>query len=100
MLEEFIYPLLLPAALFLFSVSLWRYYIDSLRDSSVSLPLPPGTVGLPFVGETLSMAFQVGIHHIHTACKYYLFHFLDKNTMLCGMIYSLNQCNALARSDK
>ena len=33
MLEEIIYPLLLPAALFLFSVSLWRYYINSLRDS-------------------------------------------------------------------
>ena len=63
MLEEITFPLLLPAALFLFSVSLWRYYIDSLRDSSVSLPLPPGTVGLPFVGETLSMAFQVSIHH-------------------------------------
>lgn len=56
---EFLYPYLFSIVLCLFSISLWKSYINSLRDGKSSLPLPPGTVGLPFIGETLHMAFQV-----------------------------------------
>ncbi|XP_067941875.1 cytochrome P450 26B1-like [Watersipora subatra] len=49
---------LVPATLVLFSISLWKYYVNSTKDASSSLPLPPGTVGYPFVGETLGMIFK------------------------------------------
>jgi len=56
---EYLYPLLLPIVLWLFAISLWTYYNNSLKDRSSSCPLPPGNYGLPFVGETLHMVFQV-----------------------------------------
>lgn len=31
----------------------WTSSLERMRDSSCPLPLPPGTMGLPFVGETL-----------------------------------------------
>lgn len=62
MLLEFLYSLLYPAALWLFCISLWKYYINNLKDKSSELPLPPGTVGLPFIGETVQMVFQVRIY--------------------------------------
>lgn len=50
---------LLPLLLFLAAVKLWDLYCVSGRDSSCPLPLPPGTMGLPFFGETLQMVLQV-----------------------------------------
>ncbi|XP_056658427.1 cytochrome P450 26A1 isoform X2 [Monodelphis domestica] len=48
----------LPLLLFLAAVKLWDLYCLSTRDHSCSLPLPPGTMGLPFFGETLQMVLQ------------------------------------------
>lgn len=56
---EFFLPYFVPLALFLFSISLWKFYINNTRDTSSNLPLPPGTVGFPFVGETISMIAKV-----------------------------------------
>lgn len=50
---------LLPLLLFLAAVKLWDLYCVSSRDPSCPLPLPPGTMGLPFFGETLQMVLQV-----------------------------------------
>lgn len=50
---------LLPLLLFLAAVKLWDLYCASSRDPSCPLPLPPGTMGLPFFGETLQMVLQV-----------------------------------------
>lgn len=50
---------LLPLLLFLAAVKLWDLYCVSGRDPSCPLPLPPGTMGLPFFGETLQMVLQV-----------------------------------------
>lgn len=50
---------LLPLLLFLAAVRLWDLYCASGRDPSCPLPLPPGTMGLPFFGETLQMVLQV-----------------------------------------
>jgi len=50
---------LLPLLLFLAAVKLWDLYCASGRDPSCPLPLPPGTMGLPFFGETLQMVLQV-----------------------------------------
>ena len=58
---EYLLPYLVPLVLFLFSISLWKFYIHSTRDPSSNLPLPPGTVGLPFVGETISMIAKVSM---------------------------------------
>ncbi|XP_019473217.1 cytochrome P450 26A1 isoform X3 [Meleagris gallopavo] len=49
---------LLPLLLFLAAVRLWDLYCASGRDPSCPLPLPPGTMGLPFFGETLQMVLQ------------------------------------------
>ncbi|XP_051837623.1 cytochrome P450 26A1 [Antechinus flavipes] len=48
----------LPLLLFLAAVKLWNLYCLSTRDRSCPLPLPPGTMGLPFFGETLQMVLQ------------------------------------------
>lgn len=50
---------LLPLLLFLAAVKLWDLYCVSSRDPSCPLPLPPGTMGLPFFGETLQLVLQV-----------------------------------------
>nr|XP_028585613.1 cytochrome P450 26A1 [Podarcis muralis] len=49
---------LLPLLLFLAAVKLWDLYCLRGRDPSCPLPLPPGTMGLPFFGETLQLVLQ------------------------------------------
>lgn len=49
----------LPLLLFVATIKLWDLYCVSSRDRSCALPLPPGTMGLPFFGETLQMVLQV-----------------------------------------
>ncbi|XP_054839495.1 cytochrome P450 26A1 [Eublepharis macularius] len=48
----------LPLLLFLAAVKLWELYCVRGRDGSCALPLPPGTMGLPFFGETLQLVLQ------------------------------------------
>ncbi|XP_037353137.1 cytochrome P450 26A1 isoform X1 [Talpa occidentalis] len=48
----------LPLLLFLAAIKLWDLYCVSSRDHSCALPLPPGTMGFPFFGETLQMVLQ------------------------------------------
>lgn len=55
---------LLPLLLFLAAVKLWDLYCVSSRDPNCPLPLPPGTMGLPFFGETLQMVLQVRRGHV------------------------------------
>lgn len=50
----------LPLLLFLAAVRLWALYCLRGRDPACPLPLPPGTMGLPFLGETLQLVLQVG----------------------------------------
>lgn len=49
----------LPLLLFVATIKLWDFYCVSSRDRSCALPLPPGTMGFPFFGETLQMVLQV-----------------------------------------
>ncbi|XP_061564135.1 cytochrome P450 26A1 [Cololabis saira] len=49
--------LILPVLLFLVSVKLWEVY-SSRGDARCALPLPPGSMGLPFLGETLQLLLQ------------------------------------------
>lgn len=50
-------PLLLPAALGLVVLKLWRMYTNS-KDPTNALPLPPGSMGWPIIGETLQLIMK------------------------------------------
>lgn len=51
--------LLLPLLLIVTAMKLWEMYVISGSDPTCPSPLPPGTMGLPFLGETLQMVLQV-----------------------------------------
>ncbi|XP_062382066.1 cytochrome P450 26A1 [Sardina pilchardus] len=50
--------LVLPVLLFLVAVKLWEIFMIRGHDSSCPRPLPPGTMGIPFIGETLQLILQ------------------------------------------
>ncbi|KAM8876217.1 cytochrome P450 26A1 [Synchiropus picturatus] len=50
--------IVLPLLLFLVAVKLWEVYLTRGRDPSCPRPLPPGSMGLPFIGETLQLILQ------------------------------------------
>ncbi|XP_048406709.1 cytochrome P450 26A1 isoform X2 [Stegostoma tigrinum] len=54
----FLCTFVLPLALFLAAVKLWEVYCISGRDPACEKPLPPGSMGLPFLGETLHLVLQ------------------------------------------
>ncbi|XP_067858557.1 cytochrome P450 26A1 [Heptranchias perlo] len=54
----FLCTFVLPLSLFLAAVKLWEVYCISGRDPSCEKPLPPGSMGLPFLGETLQLVLQ------------------------------------------
>ena len=49
----------IPILLLYFSKFLWKVYLDSSRDETSKLPLPPGTYGWPFIGNMLDMIRMV-----------------------------------------
>ncbi|XP_072280641.1 cytochrome P450 26A1 [Pyxicephalus adspersus] len=55
---SFFCTVLLPLLLLLTALKLWELYCLSRRDHESHLPLPPGTMGLPFFGETLQMVLR------------------------------------------
>ncbi|NP_001081868.1 cytochrome P450 26A1 [Xenopus laevis] len=50
--------LALPLLLLLTAAKLWEVYCLRRKDAACANPLPPGTMGLPFFGETLQMVLQ------------------------------------------
>ncbi|XP_070540116.1 cytochrome P450 26B1-like [Ptychodera flava] len=51
-------PLMLPCVLILLALKLWNIYIENTRDMNCSAPLPDGSMGIPFIGETVQFMFQ------------------------------------------
>ncbi|XP_077407584.1 cytochrome P450 26A1 isoform X2 [Vanacampus margaritifer] len=58
LLATLLCTIVLPILLFLVAVKLWEVYMTRGRDPSCSSPLPPGSMGLPFFGETLQLILQ------------------------------------------
>ncbi|XP_030631419.1 cytochrome P450 26A1 [Chanos chanos] len=54
----FLCTIVLPVLLFLAAVKLWEVFMIRGFDPSCRRPLPPGTMGLPFIGETLQLVLQ------------------------------------------
>lgn len=59
LLATFLCTMVLPVLLILVALRLWEVYMVRGRDPSCPSPLPPGSMGLPFLGETLQLILQV-----------------------------------------
>lgn len=69
LLATFLCTVVLPLLLFLVMVKLWEVYMIRGRDPACPSPLPPGTMGLPFIGETLQLILQVKTTRIYYSYK-------------------------------
>ncbi|CAL1600208.1 unnamed protein product [Knipowitschia caucasica] len=58
LLPTFLCTIVLPVLLLLVALKLWEVYSLRGRDHSCPRPLPPGSMGLPFLGETLQLILQ------------------------------------------
>ena len=59
---------LIPVLLSGFACYLWSTYLASCKDPDSKLPLPPGSMGLPIVGETINLLMKVSTLNIFWFC--------------------------------
>ncbi|XP_070540854.1 cytochrome P450 26A1-like isoform X2 [Ptychodera flava] len=51
-------PSILPCILIVLAVKLWSVYNENTRDTKCPAPLPEGSMGWPFIGETIQLVTQ------------------------------------------
>ncbi|XP_077992539.1 cytochrome P450 26A1-like [Glandiceps talaboti] len=57
-LPSVLLPMILPCVLLVLAFKLWSIYIENTRDMNCQAPLPDGSMGLPFIGETVQLVLQ------------------------------------------
>ncbi|XP_077992862.1 cytochrome P450 26A1-like [Glandiceps talaboti] len=57
-LSSVLLPMILPCVLLVLAFKLWSIYIENTRDMNCQAPLPDGSMGLPFIGETVQLVLQ------------------------------------------
>ena len=67
LLATLLCTLVLPVLLFLVAVKLWEVYTVRGGDARCARPLPPGSMGMPFIGETLQLILQVTVNAPRTS---------------------------------
>lgn len=73
LLATFLCTMVLPVLLILVALRLWEVYMVRGRDPGCPSPLPPGSMGLPFLGETLQLILQVNTQHRDVASRFFRF---------------------------
>lgn len=87
LLVTFLCTVVLPVLLLLAAVKLWQALVIRGLDPSCTSPLPPGTMGLPFIGETLQLILQVTRSSTETV------RFFRIRVVICSFLYlMINMC--------
>ncbi|ESO95169.1 hypothetical protein LOTGIDRAFT_189041 [Lottia gigantea] len=67
---KYLSPAISPTVLIVVSWKLWNIYYNVSKDPTLSLPLPPGSLGIPLLGETISFIIS-GANFFRSRKKFY-----------------------------
>lgn len=57
---------------YVWATLIWPRKFEHMRDDACPLPLPPGTMGCPFIGESLELCRKVTSSPLHPFCPFFV----------------------------